>query len=75
MSPFVLNLPDGFDHTTLDISMYLATKLYGDAILSAGKAAEIAGLSKRAFIEMMGKYGVSVFSSSTDDVLNDMNNA
>ncbi|MCR4736963.1 MAG: UPF0175 family protein [Bacteroidales bacterium] len=75
MSPFILNLPDNFDHKTLDISVYVASKLYEDAILSAGQAAEMAGLSKRAFIEIMGKYGVSVFSSSTEDILNDVNNA
>ena len=75
MSPFILNLPDNFDHKTLDISVYVASKLYEDAILSAGHAAEMAGLSKRAFIEIMGKYGVSVFSSSTEDILNDVNNA
>ncbi len=75
MSPFILNLPDNFDHKTLDVSIYVASKLYEDAILSAGQAAEVAGLSKKTFIELMGKYGVSVFSSSIEDVLNDVTNA
>ena len=75
MSPFVLNLPDNFDHKTLDIGMYVASKLYEDAILSAGQAAQMAGLSKKTFIELMGKYDVSVFSSSVEDVLNDVSNA
>ncbi len=70
-----MNLPDNFDHKTLDIGMYVASKLYEDAILSAGQAAQMAGLSKKAFVELMGKYGVSVFSTSVDDVLNDVRNA
>jgi hypothetical protein len=35
----------------------------------------MACVSKRTFIELMGKYGVSVFSSSVDDLHNDLNNA
>jgi predicted HTH domain antitoxin len=49
--------------------------MYEDGLLSAGQASEMAGVSKRTFIELMGKYGVSVFSSSLDDLQNDMNNA
>lgn len=41
--------------------MMLAAKLYERGILSAGQAAEMVGLSKRAFVELLGKYGVSVF--------------
>ena len=55
--------------------MIVAAKLYEDAILSSGQAAQIVGLSKRAFIEMLGKYGVSVFSTSVSDLHSDMANA
>jgi predicted HTH domain antitoxin len=58
-----------------DYGIYLASKLYEDAEMSAGHAAEIAGLSKRAFIELMGKYGVSPFSVHTEDIFNDIANA
>ena len=43
--------------------------------LTAGKASEIAGLTKRTFIEIMGKYGVSVFGSNIEDLKNDITNA
>jgi predicted HTH domain antitoxin len=55
--------------------MIIASKLYEDAILSVGQAAEMVGLSKRAFIEMLGKYGVSVFSTSVSDLHIDISNA
>ena len=63
-------LPYAFDY-----SVYLAAKLYEDTILSAGQAAELAKLSKRSFIEIIGKYGVSPFSTKIEDLLNDIQNA
>lgn len=70
-----LNIPDSVDLKDYDFSMIIATKLYEDTKLSAGQAAEIVGLSKRAFIEMLGKYDVSVFSASISDLHSDIENA
>ncbi|PWD97732.1 UPF0175 family protein [Marinilabilia rubra] len=70
-----LNIPDDLDLKDYDFSMIVASKLYEEAKLSAGQAAEIVGLSKRAFIEMLGKYGVSVFSDSITDLHSDITNA
>jgi predicted HTH domain antitoxin len=70
-----LNIPDSVDLKDYDFSMIVAAKLYEDAKLSAGQASEIAGLTKRAFIEILGKYGVSVFSNSLDDLHLDISNA
>lgn len=75
MNSIVLHIPDNFSLKTFDFSIYLASKMYEDKILSSGQAALLAGLSKRAFIEIMGKYGVSVFSDSSEDLLNDIANA
>ncbi len=75
MRTMTLSVPNEMLSPTFDYSMYLATKLYEDALLSAGQAAELAKLSKRSFIEMMGKYGVSPFSTKIEDILNDIQNA
>ncbi|HOT14322.1 MAG TPA: UPF0175 family protein [Bacteroidales bacterium] len=75
MRAITLNIPDDINLKTLDLSIYLASKMYEDEIISSGQAAKMVGLSKRSFIEIMGKYGVSVFSSSTDDLLSDIKNA
>ena len=53
----------------------LAAKLYEQGKLTLGQSAKVAGLSKRAFIEILGVYGVSVFSTSIDDLLKDIENA
>lgn len=55
--------------------MIIAAKLYEDSKLSAGQAALVAGLSKRAFLEMLGNYGVSIFSNSVSDLYSDIENA
>tara|TARA_B100000949_G_C14104403_1_gene375555 strand:- start:422 stop:649 length:228 start_codon:yes stop_codon:yes gene_type:complete len=75
MRTLQLNIPDNVDLKDYDLSMIIASKLYQDAKLSAGQAAKIVGLSKRAFIEMLGKYGVSIFSISETDLHSDINNA
>ena len=75
MRTIQLNIPDDVDLKDHDFFMILAAKLYEDAKLSSGQAAQMVGLSKRAFIEMLGKYGVSVFSTSTSDLHSDISNA
>lgn len=70
-----LRIPDDVDLKDHDISMIIASKLYEEGKLSSGQAAEIAGLSKRTFIELLGRYGVSVFSTSLSDLESDIKNA
>ncbi len=71
----VLNVPKSLESKTFDVSIYLASKMYEDGLISAGQASEMVGMSKRAFIEMLGKYGVSLFSTSIDDLKRDIENA
>ncbi|MDO9154598.1 MAG: UPF0175 family protein [Paludibacter sp.] len=75
MRTIQFNVPDDLDLKDFDFSMIVASKLYEDGKLSSGQAAEIAGLSKRAFIELLGRYGVSVFSKSISDLHSDIANA
>lgn len=70
-----LNLPDNLELKDYDVAMIIAAKLYEDAKLSAGQAAKVVGLSKRAFIELLGNYDVSVFSNSLEDLHADILNA
>jgi predicted HTH domain antitoxin len=70
-----LNVPDDLDLKESDFSMIIASKLFEDGKLSAGQAAEMVGLSKRTFIEVVGKFGVSIISSSLSDLYSDIANA
>jgi len=75
MRTIELKIPDHIDLKDYDFLMIIASKLYADAKLSAGQAAEIVGLSKRAFIEMLGTYNTSIFSNYVDDLHLDIKNA
>jgi predicted HTH domain antitoxin len=46
----------------------LMAKLFETRRLSLGQAASLAGYSKRAFIEVLGKLGMSVFNYSADEL-------
>ncbi len=75
MNKITINIPEEIKFKHFDLSVYVAAKLYEDGLVTAGQASVIAGLSKRAFIEILGKYGVSAFSQSIEDLENDIANA
>lgn len=67
-----LKLPDSVHLSDFDIRMTLAAKLYELGTLSGGQAAELAGVSKREFLESLGKYGVSLFGYTADELKEDL---
>jgi len=75
MRTIQLNIPDNIDLKDYDFYMIVASKLYEEGKLSAGQAAKLAGVSKRTFIELLDRYGVSVFSNSLSDLHSDIKNA
>ncbi|MGI8588884.1 MAG: UPF0175 family protein [Chloroflexia bacterium] len=44
----------------------LLVRLYERGELSSGKAAELLGISRRAFLEVIDRYGVSSFDEKAD---------
>lgn len=75
MKKLTLNIPDFVNLDEKEISMTLATKLYEERKLSLGQAAELAGISKRSFAELLGKYNVSLFNYPPSDLSRDVKNA
>lgn len=69
-----IKLPDSVKLSDFDLKMTLAAKLYEDGTLSGGQAAELVGISKRSFIELLGRYGVSVFGYNADEMEEDLRN-
>ncbi|MFN8360455.1 MAG: UPF0175 family protein [Candidatus Kapaibacterium sp.] len=72
MTTCTLQVPDSFDVDSNEVAMLIATRLYEQGKLSMGQAAELVGLSKRTFIELLGKYGVSVFNYPAEDISQDV---
>jgi predicted HTH domain antitoxin len=75
MKTLTFNVPDSFDLDDKEIAMLLATKLYEQGKLSLGQAAELVGLSKRTFAELLGRYNVSIFNYPASDLPRDIKNA
>lgn len=74
MKTIQINVPDAVEMKEFDLLLFMASKLYEDAKLTLGQAAEMAGVSKRTFIEIIGKYNVSVFGDSVEDLKSDIEN-
>jgi len=75
MKTVSLKIPDTVELDDRDIAMIVASSLYEKGKLSLGQAAELAGLSKRTFVELLGKYDVSVFNYPPSDLTRDVKNA
>lgn len=75
MKTITLNIPDNLGVDDLQLIMVLASRLYEQGTLSLGQAAELAGLSKRTFVELLGSYGVSVFNFPLQDLSKDIAHA
>ncbi len=55
MPTLTLNIPDNIELEDKEIFIIVAAGLYENGKLSHGQAAEMVGLPKRTFIEMLGK--------------------
>lgn len=70
-----VNIPDSLDINNNEVAMLVASQLYEQGKLSIGQAAEVAGLTKRTFAELLGKYHVSIFNYPAEDLKRDIANA
>jgi len=75
MRTLQINLPDNVDLSDQEASTALATQLYDMGKLSLGQAAELAGYTKATFIELLAKYGISLFNHPVNDLEQDVANA
>ena len=75
MKTLTLDIPDTVDVDNRELAMLVASRLYEQGKLSLGQAAEVAGLTKRTFVELLGKYNVSIFNFPVSDLSRDVANA
>lgn len=68
MNSITLNLPEHLKMSDFDVKMMIASKLFEEGKISSGQAAEIVGISKRAFVELLGKYNVSLFGYDSKEL-------
>jgi len=75
MKSVTIQIPDNLDISEQDIKFQLAAHLYEEGKVSLGEGATIAEVSKRYFIENLGKYGVSIFNYGEDELLEEIGHA
>jgi predicted HTH domain antitoxin len=75
MKVLTLNIPDSLDLDNMQVAMLVGSRLYEQGKLSLGQAAELAGLTKRTFAELLGTYNVSIFNYPASDISRDVANA
>lgn len=64
--------PEAF---TRELRIAAAVKWYEMRRVSQGRAAEIAGVSRAEFIDALGRYGVSPFQQTAEEIVHDAEEA
>ncbi len=75
MKTLTVQIPDSIEVNNRDLAMLVSTQLYEQGKLTLGQAAEVAGLSKRAFAELLTDYHVSIFNYPAQALSRDISNA
>ena len=68
-------MPETVDFNEDEAKTMLAANLYELGKLSLGQSAELAGYTKKTFIELLGKFNVSIFNQDVEELENDITNA
>ncbi len=61
-----VSLPHGLSED--EAKLMLAIKLYEVGKISLGQGAKISGFSKRAFMEILGRYKIPIFAYSPEEL-------
>lgn len=67
----LLEIPDSAELNSMDVKCFVASKLYEAGKLSLGQAAEMTGLTKTLFAEVLHKYDVSFINYPVSEMIND----
>lgn len=71
MTTITLQVPDSLGEQQYDTIRFIAAKLYESGKLSLGQAAEMVGLTKRTFAELLPDYDVELLNYPVSEMLSD----
>lgn len=66
MKSLIIEIPENVNENKFRMS--IASNLFDQGILSSGQSAKLVGISKREFLENVGKYGVTIFNETKEDL-------
>jgi predicted HTH domain antitoxin len=66
MQTLTITLPEETELS--EVKMIIAASLFEKGILSSRQATELVGISRRSFLEELGKYGISIFGETIEDI-------
>jgi predicted HTH domain antitoxin len=77
MAQMMIDIPEGAlaalrqdpEHFVQELRLAAAVKWYELHLVSQGRAAEIAGISRREFIDALARFRVPVFQASADEIV------
>ncbi len=75
MKKLELNIPESIDLDDQEAKMLLASSLYEKGKVTLGQGAEMVGLSKTTFLELLINYGVPLINHSVSELDSDIENA
>ncbi len=70
-----LSLKETPEELAQELRVASAVKLYELGKLSSGRAAELAGLSRISFLQLLARYDVSIFNIAEKELKQDLENA
>jgi len=62
-----IKIPESLEYNEFDVKMVLASRLYELGKLTSGQAAEMVGITKRTFLELLSKYNVSIIGYTMEE--------
>jgi predicted HTH domain antitoxin len=71
----LISMKETPEELSREIRMAAAAKLYEIGKLSSGRAAELAGVSRVSFLQMLARYNVPIFNPTAEDLKQDLRNA
>jgi predicted HTH domain antitoxin len=72
MKSVIIQIPDNLEIAEQDLKFRVAAQLYEEGKVSLGEGAMIAEVSKKYFVENLGKYGVSIFNYDESELLEEI---
>jgi predicted HTH domain antitoxin len=73
MPTITLTVPEHTGLNEKQFAQYVAAKLYEDGKLTLGQAADLVGMGKADFMEILGNFGVSIINYPAEEILRDAN--